>query len=86
MSVLSVITLSYCLFRQSPAVDTMVNHLFSHTTIDADILASDETSLVRAEKQHYVGDPCKEEEDEINTSWSPDITSLNVSIFICLFL
>ena len=28
----------------------------------------------------------KKEEDEVNTSWSPDVTSLNVSIFICLFL
>ena len=60
----------------------MVNHLFSHTTIDTDVLAGDETSLVRAEKHHHVGDPCKEEEDEINTNWSPDITSLNVSIFM----
>ena len=50
MSVRSAITLSCCLFRQSPAVVTMVNHLPGHATVDADILACDESCLVGAEE------------------------------------
>ena len=34
----------------------VVNHLPGHTTVDADIFACDESSLVGAEEQHHIGD------------------------------
>ena len=34
----------------------IINHLFSHATVDANILACDESRLVRAEEQHHIGD------------------------------
>ena len=33
----------------------MINHLAGHAAIDADVLARDETSLVRAKIEHHVG-------------------------------
>ena len=33
----------------------MVNHLPSHPTVDADILACDESRLVGAEEKHHIG-------------------------------
>ena len=34
----------------------MVNHLPGHATVDADVLACDESCLVGAEEQHHIGD------------------------------
>ena len=34
----------------------MVNHLTGHATVDADVLACDETSLVGTKVQHHIGD------------------------------
>ena len=34
----------------------MVNHLPAHATVDADVLACDESCLVGAEEQHHIGD------------------------------
>ena len=33
----------------------VVNHLVSHSAVDANVLAGDESSLVGAKKQHHVG-------------------------------
>lgn len=33
----------------------MINHLSGHATVDADVFACDESCLVRAEKQHHIG-------------------------------
>ena len=34
----------------------VVDHLSGHTAIDADVFSSDKAGLVRAEKQHHMGD------------------------------
>ena len=43
------------LYFQFPAVVCMVNHLMSHTTINADVLSSDEACLVGTEEQDHIG-------------------------------
>ena len=50
MPVRSAITLPCHLFIQRPAMIAMVNHLPGHATVDADILACDESCLVGAEE------------------------------------
>ena len=35
---------------------SVIDHLFCHAAVDADIFAGDETRLVRAEEEHHVGD------------------------------
>ena len=47
--------ISCYLLRQRPTMFAMVNHLPGHATVNADVLARDETSLVRAEKEHHIG-------------------------------
>ena len=56
MPVRSAITLPCHLFTQSTAIIAMINHLPGHATVDADILACDESRLVGAEEQHHIGD------------------------------
>ena len=56
MPVRSAITLPCHLFIQRPAMIAMVNHLPGHATVDANILACDESCLVGAEEQHHIGD------------------------------
>lgn len=34
----------------------MINHLSGHAAVDADVLACNESCLVRAEEQHHIGD------------------------------
>ena len=41
---------------QRPTIIAMINHLPGHATVDANILACDESRLVRAEEQHHIGD------------------------------
>ena len=41
---------------QRPTMIAMVNHLPGHASVDADILACDESRLVGAEEQHHIGD------------------------------
>ena len=43
------------LYFQFPAVVSLVNHLMSHTTINADILSSNEACLVGTEEQVHIG-------------------------------
>ena len=44
------------LFFQFPTAIFVVNHLPGHAAVDADVLARDKSSPVRAEKEHHIGD------------------------------